>query len=147
MKHAKILALVLCLCMIVSMFAACGGNTDNTGSNAGNQGNAAGDGNNDQYIDSSTGEIINIGSKESMKTKPEEIGTLANPVVRACEAYPNEQNIKWKEEAYGLIYQLNKLMMSRLNGLPLTLQAMLMTLFGLNPDNSRLLHKTVWYSL
>ncbi len=105
MKHTKILALVLCLCMVVSMFAACGGN--NGGKNpAGNAGTASDQ--NDQYIDDETGEIINIGSSESMKTKPEEIGTLANPVVRACEAYPSEQNIKWKEEAYGLIYDYEK---------------------------------------
>ena len=105
MKHTRIIAIVLCLIMVVSMFAACDNNPAGTGSNVG--GTASSD--NEQYIDAETGEIINIGSDKTMAITPEEIGTLANPVVTGLEAWLTEsrkkEHVKWKEDAYGLIYE------------------------------------------
>ncbi len=96
MKRVKILSVLLCLAMIVSMFAACGGNGDSDTSQVSSV-------DNDQFIDDKTGEIVNIGSTETMKITPEEIGTLSNPVVTSLMAWPSESSIQWKEEAYGFI--------------------------------------------
>lgn len=104
MKHTRILAVVLCLIMVVSMFAACDKNPAGTGSDTGNT--ASND--NNQYIDAETGEIINIGSDKTMAITPEEIGTLANPVVTGLEAWLTDsrkvEHVNWKKDAYGLIY-------------------------------------------
>ena len=99
----RLLALVLCLTLIISAFAGCGGNTDTTGSSDTTSTNS-GVINNDDYIDEETGEIINIGSPTTMKITPEEIGELTNNVVTGLEAWPSKNYIDWKEEAYGIFY-------------------------------------------
>ncbi len=105
MKHTRILALVLCLCMVVTMFAACG-----DGAGAGQAGTGSYD--NEQYIDPETGEIINIGSDKTLAVTPEEVGKLANPVVRGVEAWltadREKEHVTWKKDAYGLIYDCEK---------------------------------------
>ncbi len=101
MKRFKILSALLCVAMLVSCFAGC----DNSGtvSSGGSEGESQAVVDNDQYVDEETGEIINIGSTETMKITPEEVGELANPVVTALMAWPSESSIKWKEEAYGFV--------------------------------------------
>ena len=102
----KLLVLMLCLTLIISVFAGCGGNTDTT-SGSGTASNS-GITNNDDYIDKETGEIINIGSPTTMKITPEEIGELSNPIVTGLEAWPTYDFIDWKEDAYGIIYDYEK---------------------------------------
>ncbi len=108
MKLTKILALVLCLCMVVSMFAACG---DNTGTNSDQGGQQGGYDDNSQYTDEK-GELVNIGSPTTMKVTPEEVGELKNPVVRGIEAWMSdgrlEEHVNWKKELYGLEYKYDK---------------------------------------
>ena len=105
MKSTKLLAIVLCVCMVVSMFAACG-DTTTTNSDISNANTVSGG--NDQYIDQETGEIINIGSPKTMAITPEEVGELENPVVTGLEAWMNDSRLKTtvalREQAYGIKY-------------------------------------------
>ncbi len=107
MKHTKILALVLCLCMVATMFVSCG---DTTGTESGTTSvpGATGDPDNDKYLDEK-GEITNIGSSTTMKITPEEIGKLKNPVVKGLETWLTDSRlattVALREEAYGIDYQ------------------------------------------
>ena len=96
----KSLVILLCLTLALSVFAGCE-NADNTNSADVSSQTVL---TNDDLIDKETGEIINIGSSTTMKITPEEIGELSNPVVRGLEAWPNEVEWNWKEDAYGLVY-------------------------------------------
>ena len=104
MKYTRILAVVLCLIMVISMFAACDNNPAGTTSDVSTT--ASG---NDQYIDAETGEIINIGSDKTMAVTPEEVGTLENPVVTGLEVWMTDsrmiQYVNWKNELYGIVYE------------------------------------------
>ncbi len=101
MKYAKILALILSVCMIM---AACGDgktSSDNTDS-------AASVTTNDQYVDES-GELVNIGSPTTMKITPEEVGKLENPVVTGLETWMTDSRLQTtvalREQAYGIKYE------------------------------------------
>lgn len=114
MKHTKILALVLCLCMVATMFVSCG---DTTGTESGTTSvpGATGDPDNDKYLDEK-GEITNIGSSTTMKITPEEIGELKNPVVKGLETWMTDSRlattVALREEAYGIDYQYDTCQMS-----------------------------------
>ncbi len=101
----KILVVLLCLTLILSVFAGC---DDNTGTTSVDEVSSQTILTNDDLIDKETGEIINIGSPTTMKITPEEIGELSNPVVTGLEAWPDPHYIDWKEDAYGLIYDYEK---------------------------------------
>ncbi len=111
MKLTKLLALVLCLVMVVSSFAACGGNnTDTQSQNEGPLTDEQAKEHNDQFLDEK-GEIVNIGSADSMKITPEEIGNLKNKVVTGLEAWMTDDRMKehvdWKKDVYGLVYDFD----------------------------------------
>ena len=107
MKKMRLLSLILCLCLVVSCFAACGdGNTDTT-SQAGTASNG-GSVNNEDLIDEVTGEIINIGSADSLTMTLDDIANISNPVITGCEAWPDTKTNAWKEDTLGLIYDYDK---------------------------------------
>ena len=103
----KLLALMLCLTLIVSVFAGCDSNknTDTTSVSDISSQTVI---NNDDFIDEETGEIINIGSPTTMKITPEEIGELRDRVVTGLEAWPSKNHIDWKEEAYDIFYDYDQ---------------------------------------
>ncbi len=101
----KILAILLCLTLILSVFAGCDNNTDTSSVGEVSSQTVL---TNDDLIDKETGEIINIGSTTTLKVLPDEIGMLTNPVVTGLEAWPDVDVIAWKEENYGIIYDYDK---------------------------------------
>ena len=108
MKKMRLLSLILCLCLVVSCFAACGGdgNTDTT--SQGGTANTGSTANTGEFIDKVTGEIVNIGSSDSLTMTLDDIANISNPVITGCEAWPNDSFNKWKEDTLNLYYDYDK---------------------------------------